>query len=440
MKTMSFLLVLLFPFTSLFADNSISNVFIHKSGKDNLYVLQLKDGSAYDYMRYTNKRVYHDYGVYSVRHGKISFESKNNKHGFNSVGGKTYFISEKGIFKTRIKSMFNKEAILEQSDDVLYMRAWDFNPLTGKSAADLEAEKAEKERIKNENTLAKKHALLNAYAKSFYLYQAEYYAEGYQTLLNNNYCGPDCYHTVIDGNVMDWNYDTSRTTLSSNFGTVIHESTHNFNTSKYMVIPGIEIPLTKTATYNSNEFKKIVPADASKRIFRYNTYVGDSAVVSANKSGIYGMMDEFSAYENGTRADVMAAKTALANGDTVLARNFLSQAKGTYFAYYEFKLFMGWYLHYAKTEHVDIYKETMANTNLRVLYTMIDQEFSATITELKKTAADAGEGKNYLSYSDSEYAAYPKQLLVKEQPYLNAFAVKGVTKENYWRFITTEVK
>ncbi|CAN5750134.1 hypothetical protein BH11BAC7_BH11BAC7_25950 [soil metagenome] len=435
MKPMSFLLVLLLQFTSLFADNSISSVFIHQSGKDNLYVLQLKDGSSYDYMRYTNKRVYHDFGVYSVRHGKITFESKNNKHGFNSVGGKTYFISAKGIFKTKIKSILGKDAVLESSDDVIYMRSWDFNPITGKSAADLEAEKTEKDRLKNEKSLAAKQAALIAFTKSFYLFSAEFYANPYRDLLENYYCGPGCYSTVIDGNSMVWTYDTSRTTLSGDFGTVIHESVHQFNGAKYLVIPGIEIQVARTVVFNSSEFKKIIPADAPKRIFRYNTYVSDSSIVSSNTSGIYGLMDEFSAYENGTRADVLAAKTALANGDTALARNFLSQAKGTYFAYYEFNLFIGWYLHHAKDDHVDIYKATMANTNLRVTYTMINQEFKEIIADLKTTAAAAGEGKNYLAYSDSEYAAYPKQLLVKEQPYLNAFVVKGVTHENYWRFL-----
>ncbi|MDQ3111037.1 MAG: hypothetical protein M3R17_14175 [Bacteroidota bacterium] len=435
MKTMSFLLVLLLQFTSLFADNSISSVFIHKSGKDNLYVLQLKSGDAYDYMRYTNKRVYHDSGVYTVHHGKIAFESKNHKHGFNSVGGKTYFISDKGIFKTRIKSMLGRESVLDKSEDETYRRSWDFNPLTGKSAADLATEKAEKERVKNEKTLAKKQEELMAFTRSFYIFQAEFYANGYQELLEKNYCGPGCYSTVIDGNSMDWNYDTSRTTLTSDFGTVIHESTHNFNGAKYLVIPGTEIPVNRTRSYASSEFKTIVPSDAAARIFRYNTYVSDSAIVSANTSGIYGLMDEFSAYENGTRADVLAAQTALANGDTALARNFLSQAKGTYFAYYEFNLFIAWYLHYGKTAHADIYKETMANTNLRLTYTLIDQEFKATIAELKKTAAAAGEGKNYLSESESAYAAYPKQLLVKEQPYLTAFAIKGATVANYQKFV-----
>jgi hypothetical protein len=440
MKTMSFLLVLLMQFTSLFADNTISGVFIHKAGKDNLYVLQLKGESSYDYMRYTNKRVYHDFGEYTVHHGKIEFKSNNRQHGFNSVGGKTYFISDKGIFESRVKSMLGKSSVLDRSEDEVYKRSWDFNPLTGKSIADIEAEKAEKERVKNEKTLEKKHADLSAFTKSFYIFQAEFYANPYQQLLEKNYCGPDCYATVVDGNYMSWNYDTSRTTLSSDFGTVIHESTHNFNGAKYMVVPGIEIPVTKTTAYNSNEFRKIVPAEAPARIFRFETYVGDSAIVSANKAGIYGLMDEFSAYENGTHADVLAAQTALANGDTALARNFLSQAKGTYFAYYEFNLFMAWYLHYAKTDHADIYKATMANSNLRITYTMIDKEFSATIAELKKTAVAAGEGKNYLAESDTQYAAYPKKLLVKEQTYLDAFAVKGVTHENYMRFLTPEVK
>ncbi len=432
---MLFLLVLLFQFTSLFADNSISKVYVHQSGKNNLYVLQLKDGNTYDYMRYTDKRTYHDYGVYEIRHGKITFESHNRKHGFNSVGGKTYFISKKGLFKTKIKAILGKESVLNPSEEALYMNTWDFNPITGKSAVDIEAEKATKDKAKSESSAEKKHERLMDYTKTFYINEADFYANPYKDLLDKNYCGPGCYTTVVNGTSEDWNYDTTRNVLSSDFGTVIHESTHNFNGSKYFVIPGIEIAVNQTSTFNSSEFSTIVPADASKRIFRYETYVGANAVVSANKSGIYGLMDEFSAYENGTRADVLAAKTALANGDTTLANNFLSQAKGTYFAAYEFNLFIAWYLHFAKTNHPDIYKETMANTALRLTYTLIDQEFKTTIADLKTTAVAAGEGKDYLSYSEEQYVAYPKQLLVKEQPYLNDFKIKGVTNENYWRFL-----
>ncbi len=434
MKSLSILLVLVLNFTSLFAEesSSISKVFIHKAGKDNLYVLQLKDGNAYDYMRYTNKRVYHDFGIFSIHRGKIIFESRNRKHGFNSVGGKTYFISKKGLFKTKIKSILGKDAALEISDNVIYMNSWDFNPITGKSAADLEAEKLSKN---NSTTAEQRNAQMMAFTKTFYLNEADVYANSYKAMLEKSYCGPGNYKTIINNAMVEWNYDTTRSTLESDFGTVIHESTHTFNGSTYMVIPEITIPVVATGAYHSCEFKKIVPVDASKNIFRYDTYVGDSSVVSANVSGIYGLMDEFSAYENGTRADVLAAKTALAKGDTVLARKFLSQAQGTYFAYYEFNLFIAWYLHYGKMNHMDLYKETMANNNLRLTYTLIDQEFASTLVDLKKTGVLAGEGKNFLNYSESQYVAYPKQLLVKEQSYLNDFAIKGANEKNYLTYL-----
>ncbi|HET6992848.1 MAG TPA: hypothetical protein VFJ43_16050, partial [Bacteroidia bacterium] len=416
--------------------SSISKVFIHKSGKNNLYVLQLKDGNSYDYMRYTDKRVYHDYGIYSIHHGKIIFESHNRKHGFNSVGGKTYFISRKGLFKTRMDALFGKHAALTISDETIYMNSWDFNPITGKSAAVLEAEKTEKENVTKEKSMEVRKAQLEAYTKTFFLTETENYANDYKSMLETSYCGPGCYKTQVGNTLLDWDLDTSRQTLVGDFGTMIHESTHTFNNQdSYLIIPGIAIKVDRTSAYKSCEFKSIVPADAPAKIFRYGTYVGDSSIVSANVSGIYGLMDEFSAYENGTRADVIAAKSALEKGDTVLARTFLSQAQGTYFAYYEFNLFIAWYLHYAKKSHPDVYKETAANTNLRITYTMIDQEFASTIADLKKTGAAAGEGKDFLSYSDSQYVAYPKQLLVKEQPYLTDFAVKGVTEENYWRFL-----
>ena len=429
MKSLSFLLVLLFPLALLADDSAIEKVFVHQAGKNNLYVLQLKEGNSYDYMRYTNNRMYHDFGIYSLRHGKIAFESHNRKHGFNSVGGKTYFVSKKGIFKTRMQSLLGKHSVLQITQEPIYMSSWDFNPITGKTAAEESREKAEK--VKSKKTPAQRNAELVAFTKAFYFSEVNDYAAEYKPLLESNYCGPNCYTSLVNNTSVPWDYDTTRTSLVNDFGTVVHESTHEFNGAAYLVIPGIAITVEPTATFHSSEFKKIVPADAAAKLFRYNTYVGDSAVVSSNTSGIYGLLDEFSAYENGTRADVLAAKTALEKGDTALAKNFLSQAEGTYFAYYEFNLFMAWYLHYAKTNQPEIYKSTMANTNLRLAYTLIDQQFAATIDELKETGAAAGEGKDFLSNSESLYAAYPKQLLVKERSYLTAFSVKGANSGNY---------
>jgi hypothetical protein len=438
MKSLTILLVLVLRITTLFADDNsaISKVYIHKAGKNNLYVLQLKDGNTYDYMRYTDKHVYHDFGVFTIRHGKITFVSKNRKHGFNSVGGKTYILNKKGLFKTRTDALFGKKSTLDISDDPNYMKSWDYNPITGKSEADISAEKDKLAADKKEKSEEARLKQMAAFTKTFYLNEAYSYATEYEQMLEKNYCGPESCITQVGNEVVPYAGDTTFAHLIGDYETVMHESTHTFNNSgKYLVIPGIEIPVSHTTTYNSSEFKTIVPDGAAKKIFRYDTYVGDSSVVSANKSGIYGLMDEFSAYENGTRACVISAKTALSRGDTALAKNFLSQASATYFAEYEFELFIGWYLHYAKDNHPDVYKSTMANNNLRLTYTLLDQEFTATIADLKSTAKAAGEPKDFLVYYENTYAVYPKQLLVQEKSYLTAFSLKGVTEKNYSTYV-----
>lgn len=434
MKFLTIFSVLILRITTLFANDNaaISQVFVHDAGKNNLYVLQLKDGNTYDYMRYTDKRIYHDFGIFVIRHNKISFQSQNPKHGFISVSGKTYIMNKKGLFKSRMDALTGKKSAMGVSQDPIYMNAWDFNPLTGKSTEDLNAEKAKA----NEDKLAKANEArlkqMAAFTKTFYLNEASMYANPYEAMLESNYCGPESCVTTVDGKVVPYNGDTSKAHLVGNYATVIHESVHAFNNSgKYFIIPGIEIAVEHTPTFNSSEFKKIVPQDASTRIFRYNDYVGDSSIVSANLFGIYGLMDEFSAYENGTRACVLSAQTALQYGDTALAKNFLSQASENYFAAYEFQLFIGWYLHYAKDTHPNVYQSLMANNNLRITYTLIDQEFTTAIADMKKTAVLAKEGKNFAAEYETKYAAYPKQLLVKEKPYLTAFAVKGINESNY---------
>ncbi|MBI3509355.1 MAG: hypothetical protein HY064_01725 [Bacteroidetes bacterium] len=440
MKTVLLVLGALLPFF-VFADANdsaaIDQTFIHASGKTNLYVLQLKNDARYDYCRYTNKKTYHDWGIYSIVHGKISFESKNRRNGFNSVGGKTYFFSKKGMYKTRMDRMMKKKSVLEFSDDPDYKRDWAFNPIAGRSLEE------DKTKTKPEAlTAEKRKAVCAAYAKKYFLGITADYASPYRGMLDQNYCGPDCYSETIGNTYLDWNLDTSATKLFSDFETVIHESTHHVNSDydggmHYLVEPGIIIKVPVTDDFHSSEFKNIVPKGAAEKIFRYNTYVSDSSIVSANVSGIYGLLDEYSAYNAGVRASTLAAQSALQKGDTALASQFISQASGTYFAYYEFNLFTAWYLHEAKIYHPETYTQLMANTDLRVVYTLLDSEFSATVDNFKRTSAiiEKSTATDYYSYNETTYAAYPKQLLVKEKPYLDNFRVKGVTTTNYFTFL-----
>lgn len=447
MRYLLFLLLLAMPASVLRADDgsdSVTNVFIKPMGKSGVNVLQLKEGGKYDYSRYTATRVYHDFGVFIIRHGKISFESKAKKRSTAYIGGKTYFMNGKGMYKKRSDALMNKGSILKPSDDPVYRSEWTTNPLNGKTMDELTGKEKPAVPVTAVLSTAARNAMMASYTKKYYINLADTYSPLYKNVLDKSYCGPDCYATTVDKAQVPWNYDTTSLVLFSNFETVMHESVHTYNNSlsgsgkeACLVEPGIEISYVHGNTFLSSEIKKYAPADASKKIFRYNTYVSDSSVVSANVSGIYGLMDEFSAYHNGVRSCVLAAQTAMQKGDTAKAAGFISQASGTYFSYYEFNLFIAWYLRTAKSDHPEIYKELMANTNLRVSYTLLDADFAETIDNLKRTSAiiEKKTGNDPLAYNEKAYAAYPKQLLTKEKGTLDAFRVKGVTKGNYFTFL-----
>lgn len=442
---LSLLVALLIPVTALLADNdslAVSQVFIHPSGKSSVTVLQLREGGRYDYSRYTPKRIYHDHGVFQIRRGKISFESKAKKRDGVFIGGKTYFINKKGLFKTRAQAVFGKKSVLKFTDDPEYAKGWTYNPLTKKD--ELVEKKALEEKKQKEAASKNNYKAMADYTRLFYVNLAGDYASPYKAVLEKGYCGPDCYSTVVNNMPVKWNYDTTYKTLFSEFETVVHESVHHYNSGigrdgkqGYLIEPGVEVSAPVNMVFNSSEIKKIAPADASAKIFRYNTYVSDSSKVSANVSGIYGLLDEYSAYNSGVRTCVIAAQNALMKGDTAKAAQFISQASGTYFAYYEFNLFIAWYLRTAKADHNDLYKDMMANTNLRVTYTLLDASFKETIDNLKRTSAivEKKTGTDALAYNEKTYAAYPKKLLEKEKTTLDAFKVKGVTKANYFTYL-----
>jgi hypothetical protein len=420
--------------------DSISYVFVREQGKASVEVLQLKNTGTYDHSRYTPKRVYHDYGVYEIRHGKITFESNAKKREFSSVAGRTYYISGKGLFKTKVNALTGKESVMKPSDDPKYFNAWDYNPLTGKT---IEESKQKPKLNAAAEAAAKKNAII-AYTKNYYVNLTATYVLPYKGIMEKSYCGPDCYSTIIDKAEVKWVQDTSAATLFNDFETVMHETIHRYNSEfptpgmlGYLVEPGIEITVIPTETFRSAEVSQYAPEDASQKIFRYNTYLSDSSRLSTNVTGIYGLMDEFSAYHNGVRACVIAAQNAMAKGDTARAAGFISQAAGTYFAYYEFNLFIAWYLHTAKANYPEKYSELLGNNNLRLAYTLLDADFKETVDNLKRTSSLVQEqtGYDYLAFNEKTYAANPKQMLTKEKNYLESFKVKGATKSNYFTYV-----
>ncbi len=442
MKYFLALFLFLLPLAEINAESndSITHVFVKKSGKNNLYVLQLKENGSYNHTRYTDKKTYHDYGTYTIRHGKIVFKSDNKKRGFSSVGNKTLFINADGIYPTRIKACTHKKPVVETSTDSKYRNDWSNNPFmptasnnTNGSNASIDSEIPKPD---PNNYSYDKDFDPAAFVKSYYRSTTEKYAPAYTSIIDQHYCGPGCYFSVVNGKMVAWSGDTTTQPLFNNFETTIHETVHHVNgIYDCLIQPGLVIDMGRTDVFESSEFRAIVPAGGADKIFRYDTYVSEDSKVGANVCGIYGLMDEFSAYQNGCTASAIAAQTALDLGDKATAKKFLSQARGTYFAYYEFSLFIAWYLEYAEKQYPAMHAKFMANKNLRVAFTLNEVNFQNTIAKL--AALDKKLENSEISEFDSKtgYGTFTKEELPKHESTLQSFRVKGVTTVNYKTFL-----
>jgi uncharacterized pyridoxamine 5'-phosphate oxidase family protein len=406
-------------------ENLKPGIYTQKTSKKSLNVLKLYPDHTYNFCRYKPTRIQRDSGIFKG-HKRIRFISNEKKHGFNALTQKPVFKGKKGIYFKTVKGLMGgtPDFFTVQNDD--FNKPWNFNPLTQKSE-----ESAVNAQIKSNNPGAIESA------KNFFIHTALNYAPGYQTILQDNYCGPGQYNTYINGKLVPWNQDTSEEALFDDLNTVIHESVHKFNNNRYLIIPGIVIPVHETEICKSEEFSRYISKDLVSQIFRYSTYVSKGSSVSSNLSGIYGIMDEFSAYMNGSRASLLATKKLIDEGKPRQAQMQLEEAGKTYFAWYEFRLFTAWYLHYTHQNRREIYNKIMENNNLRLAFTLIDDEFKKVILEAEQICINnqCDVWQKFVSQYD-KYVLPCKKALLTEEKWLTDFKLQGAGIYNYRDYLT----
>ena len=407
-------------------------IYTQKTSKKSLNVLKLYPDHTYNFCRYKPNRIQRDTGIFKG-HKKIRFISTEKKHGFNPLTQKSVLKGKKGIYLKPLKGIMggSPDYFTVQNDD--FDKPWNFNPLTQKTE-----ESAVNTQIKSEKKPENPDAIENA--KRYFIHTAQHYAPGYQTILQDNYCGPGQYTTYINGQLVPWNKDTSEEALFDDLNTVIHESVHKFNHDRYLIIPGIVIPVNETEICKSEEFSRYIPKDLVSQIFRYNTYVSKGSSVSANLSGIYGIMDEFSAYMNGTRACLLTTKKLINEGKPLQAEMQMKETGKTYFAWYEFRLFTAWYLHYTHQNRREIYNKIMENNNLRLAFTLIDDEFKRVNLEAQQICINnqCDVWQNFVSQYD-KYVLPCKKALLTEEKWLTDFKLQGANTYNYRDYLTPSV-
>lgn len=409
-----------YPLMSVSAPTN-ANVYVRKSGKNIMYQLVLTENQTFTYIKKSKSKSYTEKGTYTQKGKKIILTPIEKSRGFGGLGDYVLYLHKEKIYAKKTDIIFNKVPLFTSSNE----------PYTSDDNSNTtRIESSSHQGNNSSGPVDLKHSAMST--QNYYKRLCKNYVPQYLALIDSFYAGPDTYKTYINNQHIEWNGDTSHNVLLSNFNTVIHESLHHYNRYSsngdyiYMIKPGEFIRVKITKTFQSERFKKLVPNDAEKNIFRYKTYVSEGAVVSANVVGIYGLMDEFIAYGYGTRSSMdLGNKLLEMNQDTASAITLYKQSLATGFAQYEFNLFMAWYLHYASVYEKEIYESLMNNRPLRYLYYTVNREFEATNRQLSILSQKYDSELGYINrYYTEKYTEYPKILLEKEQSYLDRFILK----------------
>jgi hypothetical protein len=293
----------------------------------------------------------------------------------------------------------------------------------------------------------------------------------YNHLIQTAYCGPGCYKEISDGAASftrgddkdnHWCGDSSEFYLIHNWNLIVHESTHKMNdynydtinylledgfteekyllkSKKYLIEPDKHINVPVTQYFQTHVIESIVPENLLPKkhdknfisffeidsVQRFRDYIYKNANTSSNSLGIFGMLDEFSAYYHGINASLDAAKSKYALSNKI-RYNLLESIYRYYSSYYEFNLFIAWYLKYSKLNKKDVYESMMMNTELRVAYTLIDSKFNKCLSDYSDAIKLEEALISKYKRNEDGYIKHLKRYLTAEQSYLDEFKLDSI--------------
>jgi len=263
----------------------------------------------------------------------------------------------------------------------------------------------------------------------------------------------------------------TRRELLDRLNTVVHETCHSYNfktgfesgwgNEGYFITNGIKITTKKGSYFPSAALNEMVPKEQQEKIFRYDTYVGGEPGNSSTLEGVYAFINEFSAYYHGTKVDWEMFKyvqTFCSYTDVKCwTQDFLPNMESTLYAFYEFRLFIAWYLIYAEEHESKVYGELINNQNLKVAFTLLETLFQNLVDDYFKTREivvknliaagnkiEVGDKFLYVVNGNSKSGngipdddiKYLKSLYTsRENSMLEKFRVNGVNLSNYKQFL-----
>jgi hypothetical protein len=193
--------------------------------------------------------------------------------------------------------------------------------------------------------------------------------------------------------------------ILSDISTVVHEGCHMYQSQKAYVMlsemgQAIDFDLDYTVYFiaqNEEYLVKHTPTFPSIKIageipkalqsFRYATYIKtNQSILGTQQSGVYGLMEEWSAYYNGLKTTVLnyPEYAALANGTMDAYLSFLSDVGSIRMAYPEFKYYILQYLEYASRKEKEVYGQVIDNEDFRITFRAIDNAYASCMSIVEK--------------------------------------------------------
>mgnify|MGYP006921588448 CR=1 FL=1 len=407
MKKLIFLLTPLFLIFNAAAQQN--RLFYITEDYTNYFLLQLKlDENTYIFSKHSAKRIQIDKGKLHKKGKTIELESETKNYGFNLYLHKKIYLKNYTIYLSKADMLIGRNGIYPTPENELGLD-YKFENLDEFAATD---------RIKVERKSESMNQFRGLEFEERFKEILKLRVPEYLPLVDKYYLGPEDYTHYIDDKRVDWDQDVSGYAVLDMFSTIVHESAHHANGSDSILLyPDSLMELKRTEIIPTRNMAKFFKQKCfTKNIFRFN-YVGEvDSNLASNISGIYGLMNEFTAYYHDTRiAYLMYKKYEELGEDYLYYKEMMgADACGTYYAYYEFNLFMGGYLAYLKTNHPTIYKATINNQSLCKAYTFIDKHYKEIVskveTELSTTEA--------YQYHYNKYVKFVKQDLQQFLPEL----------------------
>ncbi len=128
----------------------------------------------------------------------------------------------------------------------------------------------------------------------------------------------------------------------------------------------IRVPTTDI--FPSSEMVGTIPE--SLKTFRFDTYIDGDPLMGSIQYGVYGMLDEFTAYCWGNQDDILQE-----NFRSEIGRQMTSFSN-SFLAYAEFRYYILHYMLYAREHYPDVYADILDNDLFRQAFSTVDRKFA----------------------------------------------------------------